>query len=127
MNILFYDGPCALCNYTVKMILKIEDTSKVDKLYFASIQSETAHKMLEEKLRTPPLTGVILIENARSVKIGYDAVKALKPYLQTRWSFLILLFGKNTYSLIAKFRYLSGTIDNVSCPISINHSKRVLP
>ena len=109
------------------MIFKIEETSKVDKLYFASIQSETAHKMLEGKLRTPPLQGVILIEDGKSVNIGFDAVKALKPYLKTRWSFLILLFGKNTYRMIAKFRYLSGTIDNVSCPISINHSKRVLP
>ena len=127
MNILFYDGPCALCNYTVKMILKIEDKGKVDKLYFASIQSETALQTLDENLRTPPLTGVILIENGGSVKIGVDAVKALKPYLQTRWSFLTLLFGKNTYNIIAKFRYLSGTINNVSCPISIIHSKRVLP
>lgn len=127
MNILFYDGPCMLCNYTVKMLIKIEDKSRVDKLYFASILSETALKLLDEKLRTPPLTGVILLEDGESAKVGVDAVKALKPYLKPMWSFLPLLFGENTYRVIAKFRFLSGKIDKASCPISRHHSNRILP
>ena len=127
MNILFYDGPCALCNFTVKMIVKLEDANKVDKLYFASIQSETAINFLDLDLRTPPLTGVIITENGGSPKVGVDAVKALKPYLKKRWTFLTFMFSKKMYMFIAKYRYLSGKVDTASCPFSKDYSNRMLP
>jgi len=127
MNILFYDGPCALCNFTIKMIVKLEDANKVDKLYFASIQSETAINVLDLKLRTPPLMGVILAENGATPKVGVDAVKALKPYLRKRWTFLTFMFSKNIYLIIAKYRYLSGKVDDASCPFSKDYSYRILP
>jgi len=127
MNILFYDGPCALCNFTVKMIVKFEDSNKVDKLYFASIQSETAKSFLDLKLRTPPLMGVILIENGETPKVGVEAVKSLKPYLRRRWAFLTFMFSKNMYMFIAKYRHLSGKVDPASCPFSRDYSSRILP
>ena len=127
MNILFYDGPCALCNFTVKMFMKLEDTNKIDKLYFASIQSETAINFLNLKLRTPPLKGVIITENGGTPKVGVDAVKALKPYIRKRWTFLTFMFSAKMYMFIAKYRYLSGEVDRDSCPFSKDYSNRILP
>lgn len=127
MNILFYDGPCALCHFTVRMIMRLEDKQKADKLYFASIQSETAEKLLIESLRTPPLSGVIIIENGGSPKVGVDAVKLLKPYLRSRWGFVTFLVTEKMYRFIAKYRHLSGKVDNASCYISRNYASRLLP
>jgi predicted DCC family thiol-disulfide oxidoreductase YuxK len=127
MNILFYDGPCALCHFTVRMIMRLEDKDIEDKLYFASIQSETATKMLNETLRTPPLSGVIIIENGGAPKVGVDAVKLLKPYLRSRWAFVTFMVTENFYRFVAKYRHLSGKVDNASCYISKNYSSRLLP
>ena len=127
MNILFYDGPCALCNLTVKMFMKLEDTNKIDKLYFASIQSETAINVLDLKHRTPPLTGVIIIENGGMPKVGADAVKAMKPYIRKRWTFLTFMFSEKMYMFIAKYRHLSGKVDMDSCPFYKDYSNRILP
>jgi len=127
MNILFYDGPCALCHFTVKMIMRLEDKQKADKLYFASIQSDTAEKLLNPSLRTPPLSGVIIIENGGSPKVGVDAVKLLKPYLRSRWGFVTFLVTEKMYRFIAKYRHLSGKVDNASCYISRNYASRLLP
>jgi predicted DCC family thiol-disulfide oxidoreductase YuxK len=127
MNILFYDGPCALCHFTVRMIMRLEDKQKEDKLYFASIQSDTAAKLLNETLRTPPLSGVIVIENGGAPKVGVDAVKLLKPYLRSRWGFVTFLVTEKMYRLIAKYRHLSGKVDNASCYISRNYASRILP
>ncbi|MDG2310962.1 MAG: DUF393 domain-containing protein [Flavobacteriales bacterium] len=127
MNILFYDGPCALCHFTVRMIMRLEDKQKEDKLYFASIQSDTASKLLNETLRTPPLSGVIIIENGGAPKVGVDAVKLLKPYLRSRWGFVTFLVTEKMYRLIAKYRHLSGKVDNASCYISRNYASRILP
>ena len=127
MNILFYDGPCALCHFTVRMIMRLEDKQKEDKLYFASIQSDTASKLLTETLRTPPLSGVIIIENGGAPKVGVDAVKLLKPYLRSRWGFVTFLVTEKMYRLIAKYRHLSGKVDNASCYISRNYASRILP
>lgn len=127
MNILFYDGPCALCNFTVKMIVKLEDTNKVDKLYFASIQSNTAINFLDIKYRTPPLTGVVIIENDGIPKVGAEAVKAMKPYIRKRWAFLTFMCSEKMYMFIAKYRHLSGKVDKDSCPFSKDYSNRILP
>lgn len=127
MNILFYDGPCALCHFTVRMIMRLEDKQKEGKLYFASIQSDTATKLLNETLRTPPLSGVIIIENGGAPKVGVDAVKLLKPYLRSRWGFVTFLVTEKMYRLIAKYRHLSGKVDNASCYISKNYASRILP
>jgi predicted DCC family thiol-disulfide oxidoreductase YuxK len=109
------------------MIMRLEDKQKEDKLYFASIQSDTASKLLTETLRTPPLSGVIIIENGGAPKVGVDAVKLLKPYLRSRWGFVTFLVTEKMYRLIAKYRHLSGKVDNASCYISRNYASRILP
>jgi predicted DCC family thiol-disulfide oxidoreductase YuxK len=109
------------------MIMRLEDKQKEGKLYFASIQSDTATKLLNETLRTPPLSGVIIIENGGAPKVGVDAVKLLKPYLRSRWGFVTFLVTEKMYRLIAKYRHLSGKVDNASCYISKNYSSRILP
>jgi predicted DCC family thiol-disulfide oxidoreductase YuxK len=107
--------------------MRLEDKDLENKLYFASIQSETATKMLNETLRTPPLSGVIIIENGEAPQVGVDAVKLLKPYLRSRWAFVTFLVTENLYRFIAKYRHLSGKVDNASCYISKNYSCRLLP
>jgi len=109
------------------MIVKIEDANKVDKLYFASIQSETAMNVLDLTLRTPPLRGVIIMENGGIPKVGVAAIKALKPYIRKRWTFLTFMFSEKMYVFIAKYRYLSGKVETDSCPFSLENSNRILP
>ena len=50
MNILFYDGPCALCNFTVNTLVKFEKKNTTDRLNFSTLQGKTASELLDENL-----------------------------------------------------------------------------
>ena len=46
-NIVFYDGICGLCNWSVRTLIKID---RKKRLRYASLQSEFAEKSLKDKL-----------------------------------------------------------------------------
>lgn len=60
--IIFFDGYCVLCNGSVNFVLKRD---KKHKFFFASLQGETAHRLLSEKVALGALESVVLFENGR--------------------------------------------------------------
>ena len=76
MNILFYDGPCALCNFTVKTIVRFEKKDTNANLNFSTIQGKTASELLDEYLLVEPYSGVVLFENGQSY-VGATAINRL--------------------------------------------------
>ena len=89
LPIVFFDGPCGLCQRSVKWLVRHERSMNgKPKLYFASLQSDLASDALPEEVRTPPLEGVVF-RSGTKCKVGASAVRALAPYL--RWPYRWLL------------------------------------
>ena len=84
MNILFYDGPCALCNFTVNTLVKFEKKDTPDLLNFSTLQGKTASELLDENLLVEPYSGVVLFENGKSY-VGATAIKRLEKYIRKPW------------------------------------------
>ena len=56
MKIVFFDGYCSLCNALVDWLIRID---KSNQLKFASLQGETAAKLLGQQKETIDLDTVI--------------------------------------------------------------------
>ena len=126
MNILFYDGPCALCNFTVKTIVRFEKKYSSEHLYFSALQGKTATEMLDQHLLVEPYSGVVLFEHGK-VYVGSKAINRLYKYLRIPWSWLCKLPISILYSFIVSIRQRFGTVDPDYCPINQKHKDRLLP
>lgn len=101
--IVFFDGPCTLCSAAVNFLIRRDG----GQLYYASLQSETARRLLPERyLRADTvvlLEGDVLYEKSEAV---FRMVRYLKHY---RW--LGFLEGlprrwlNAAYDFIAAHRY----------------------
>lgn len=123
-DILFYDGPCSLCNYTVTKVIK-HSNKRGEQLKFASIDGETALTMLPKNLRTKPYPGVVLISSGH-LSFGAKAVRNLKPFLRFPFSFLVLLMPSIVYRIISKNRSFISSKISFQCPLN-NNTERFLP
>ena len=123
-DILFYDGPCSLCNYTVTKVIK-HSNERGEQLKFASIDGVTALNMLPKNLRTKPYPGVVLICSGH-LSFGAKAVRNLKPFLRFPFSFLVLLMPSIVYRIISKNRSFISSKISLQCPLN-NNTERFLP
>ena len=74
--IVFFDGPCGLCQRSVKWLVRHErPMNSKPKLHFASLQSDLASDALPEEVRTPPLEGLVF-RSGTKCKVGASAVRA---------------------------------------------------
>ena len=113
-NILFYDGPCSLCNYSVKKLIQFEKKG-VD-LKFASLDSVTAKNTLDPKYLEKPYIGMVLLRNGHFY-VGSKAVRKLACYLKFPFSFLAKIIPGFFYSFIASNRQIFGSSNNDACEI----------
>ena len=113
-DILFYDGPCSLCNYSVKKLIQFEKKG-VD-LKFASLDSVTAKNTLAPKYLEKPYKGMVLLRNGQFY-IGAKAVRMLACYLKFPFSFLAKIIPGFFYSFIASNRQIFGSSNNDACEI----------
>lgn len=106
-KILFYDGDCALCNHSVKFVIKHE---KNEKLLFCSLQSNFAKEFLSKYKYDFSQTSTMVL--AIGDKIYYKSSAALTAcrFLKAPYSWLYAFiivppFMRNwIYSLVARNR-----------------------
>ncbi len=100
-NIIFFDGECMLCNGFVDFLIK-KDKKNIFK--FASLQGETAKKIIPEKYKY--IDSVIYFQKGNCY-IKYDAVSKIASQLPFPYSIgIICKFIPNQfYDYIAKKRY----------------------
>ena len=122
-DILFYDGPCSLCNYSVKKLIQFEKKG-VD-LKFASLDSITAKNTLDPKYLEKPLKGMVLMRNSQFY-VGAKAVRKLSCYLKFPFSFLAKITPGFFYSFIASNRQILGSSKNGACEIPKGENHRFL-
>ena len=80
--ILLYDGPCTLCQRSVRFILKRE---KASVLSFASLQSEVGRELQQKYALPDDLDAVVLVKE-EGITWGSDAAFRICAYLKAPWS-----------------------------------------
>lgn len=107
--ILIFDGVCALCSRTVRLVTRHERTPGT--VWFAPMQSEAGRELLRQHGFDPnALSSVVLIEDG-TAHIRSDAVLRLAGYLRAPWWWARVLrvvprpLLDAGYRLLAKHRY----------------------
>lgn len=85
--VLLYDGPCTLCQRSVRFILRWE---KEPKLHFASLQSETGRSLQQQHSLPDDLDAVVLIDPDGAFT-GSDAALRVCLYLRLPWRLFAVL------------------------------------
>ena len=103
--ILFYDGTCGFCQWSVQLVLEHE---KLPTFYFASLQSDFAKKHLPEAL-TKDLNSVVVLDNQRIFTQSDAVIKVAStlsfPYSLAKIGQFIPKSVRNTlYQLVVKNR-----------------------
>lgn len=117
--IVFYDGVCALCNWTVKFILR---NDKEATFHFASLQSEVARVYLDPHGVDPSdLHSIVLLDGGKMYRRSAAILRILRR-LGSPWSVFAALevlpaaFVDVFYNLIARHRYrVFGKFN--ACPV----------
>mgnify|MGYP006175813231 FL=1 len=107
-HIIFFDGPCNLCNSLIDFIIK-RDKKKL--FYFASLQSETAEKMLKDQVAHEQLMDSVVYVNGDMVYSKSTAV--VEIFRQLKFPYNLIWLGVFVpkpirdfiYDLIARNRY----------------------
>ena len=133
MQIIFYDGYCALCNNFIRALIRFDSK---EQFYFSSLQSDRAQKLFLENPALKDIDSIILqIENgsksdyftrgAAVRKIIHDlstaeensffnkSILKLSKFAITLWPDYLL---EKSYELVASNRYkIFGKYD--TCPL----------
>jgi predicted DCC family thiol-disulfide oxidoreductase YuxK len=107
-RIMLFDGVCNLCNGAVQFVIRHDARGEIK---FASLQSESAAKLLEPfGINPSTLQTVVLLEDGRMYTKS-DAALRLSRALKAPWSWLHPLIyvprpiRDVVYDLIARNRY----------------------
>jgi len=104
VQIIFFDGVCNLCNGFVDFVMRFD---RHHQFQFASLQGETAKKLLPEKFHQE-LSTVVLLKDGK-VNTKATAVLLVLQELGAVWKFFWIFnyfpFKDFFYNLIAKNRY----------------------
>ena len=110
--VLLYDGSCALCNRTVRFVLRHERTHT---LRFAPLGGRTARRVIERHPALAGLDAVIWVDDldapGERPLTGSDAVLRLAQYIGGPWRALALgrivprVWRDRLYSLVARNRH----------------------
>jgi predicted DCC family thiol-disulfide oxidoreductase YuxK len=123
-SILFFDGPCLLCQKSVQWIIRHERLG--NSLLFSPLQGEAAHMHLPAELRTPPLQGVVFISEKGQIYHGAKAVRALSPLLKNPWGLLARFMPHWGYQFIATRRHLLFERREETCLVDPDIRQRIL-
>ena len=103
--ILFFDGPCAMCNFTVEKVLKYQKPNLKSNLFFAPLQGETAKDHLPLTLREEPFVGIVLSLDGK-ILVGASAVRELGVFLRFPFFDLFRNFNLFLYNFFLYHRFL---------------------
>ena len=128
LKILFFDGTCGFCNYSVNLISQLDN----DKLiYFAPLQGKTAKDKLPAKLIDQNNLSSVVYYKESKLFTHSQAIRELLNDIggvSRFFSWIIYLFPKTfadyIYRIIAKYRYL--IIKNPICNIPTADERKKL-
>lgn len=105
--LILFDGVCNLCNGSVQFIIK-RDKEAVFR--FASLQSETGRKVLEQfHLPTDTFNSFVLLEDGKMYTRSTAALRVFSRVKGWKWTGAFLYVPKfirdGVYNLIARNRY----------------------
>lgn len=129
-SIVFFDGVCSLCNSTVDFLIRRDLAGR---LQFASLQGETAARLLPEPSRTDLNTMVLRTEGGATYRRSSAAIRILWR-LGGAWTVAAILLWivpkplrDLGYRLVASNRYrLFGHRETCRMPTDEERS-RILP
>ena len=124
--ILFFDGPCAMCNFTVEQVLKYQKPNLKSNLYFAPLQGETAKEYLPLTLRVEPFSGIVLSLDGQ-ILVGAAAVRKLGIFLRFPFSVLAYCMVGFVYTAILSVRHKFGKVPTNKCNFSSIYLVQILP
>ena len=109
-NLVLYDGVCALCNWTVRVVLRLDRAGRVR---FAPLGGEYAAHALERHPEARDVDSLILVEpgDAEGALVKSDAVLRLAYHLGGAWraSAVLWLVPRPVrdwvYDRVARHRY----------------------
>lgn len=105
-SIILFDGVCNLCNASVRLILKYE---RKPNFHFATLQSDTAKKLLSTFKTEDTFNSVLLISNNQLYQKSTAALLIAKQLKYFRHlGFLLLLptwMRDPFYMFISRYRY----------------------
>ncbi|MDP3443355.1 MAG: DCC1-like thiol-disulfide oxidoreductase family protein [Ignavibacteria bacterium] len=120
--VLFFDGECALCNRSVRFIMKHENK---DVLQFASLQSDFAKQHLINHFGANPLPNSLILLEKNTISLRSKAVFRIISYLKPSWKlvFVFKIFPTTcldfVYDFVARNRKrVFGT--SISCEFNPN-------
>ncbi|MBM72111.1 MAG: hypothetical protein CL847_04950 [Crocinitomicaceae bacterium] len=126
MAILFFDGPCALCNFTVEQVLKYQKPNLKSRLYFAPLQGKTAKDHLPLNLREEPFVGIVLSLDDKLL-VGASAVRKLGIFLRFPFSIFAYCMVGFVYKAILSIRHKFGKVPTNKCKFSSIYEGQILP
>ena len=106
---IFYDGPCRLCQRSVRWVRK-----QAPEVVCVPLQSEKAQALLPADLVTPPLQSVVFIDPAGVVHVAHRSLHALALHASFPWRWLLLYVPGWGYRLVARTRRIWGRDDACS-------------
>ncbi len=103
--IVFFDGVCNLCSFAVQTLIKMDSKGK---LKFASLQSETAIKLLPAEFlsQTEQFSTLAFFKNGQ-VKTESTAVLEIARYIGGFWKIAVLGFIFPRFMRDAFYRFIS--------------------
>jgi predicted DCC family thiol-disulfide oxidoreductase YuxK len=118
--LLLYDGVCALCTGAVNFVLRRDESGRVR---FASLQGETAARILRERPALAGIDSMIWIDPEGKAFTRSAAALAIARHAGGGWTVLAKLLGvvpaalrDVLYDVVARTRYrVFGRYD--ACPV----------
>ncbi len=107
-QIVLFDGMCNLCSGAVQFIIR-HDPKK--HFYFASLQSDTAEKLLQNAVPPKKRADTIMLIKHGRVYTKSGAVLRISQYLKGAWKLVVIFLiippfiRDGIYDLIARKRY----------------------
>jgi len=106
--VILFDGVCNLCNGFVQFVIR---NDKKNKFRFASLQSDSAKKLLEPfHFPLDELKTIVLVEDGK-IYLRSRAVIRIASQLDGAWKLSAMLYifpsflSDAVYNLVSKYRY----------------------
>jgi predicted DCC family thiol-disulfide oxidoreductase YuxK len=122
--VVFFDEPCLLCQKSVQWIIRNERLG--NSLFFSPLQGKMAQTHLPKELRTPPLQGVVFLDENGQVFEGAAAIRAFSPRLKNPWRICARFMPRWGYKLVASRRHMLFEKREESCLVGPAIRQRIL-
>ena len=107
--LLFFDGPCRLCQRSVRWVNR-----HAPDVVCIPLQSEQALESLGADLVQPPLKGVVVVDRRGVAHVGHRGLRALSVHVKGPMSLALRCVPGPVYWLVARTRFLWGRDDACS-------------